>query len=321
MAEQFGRLAVVLISAILAFLVIKPFITALIFAAVIAYLLYPLHLNISKKIGYSWSCLILTIASAAIVIAIIAYGTSILLNEVSKAYMFISKLNIQYYDSAIGDTLKNLTRILFSKIIEGLSNSITSIPKVLLTFMVFFISLFYFLKDGQKLVDWARSAMPLESEAKNQIIKTMQKYTHAYFYVWALIALLQGIVAALGFYIFSVPYIILGALSAAVLSFLPVIGPYALYVPVGLTLVLSGEVNAGLGLMVYGLGIGSVLDYVARPYLAGKKAQAHPLIILVGLLGGLALIGPAGIIVGPIILICAITMLSSISSDAQRQAR
>ncbi|MBI2041345.1 MAG: AI-2E family transporter [DPANN group archaeon] len=87
--------------------------------------------------------------------------------------------------------------------------------------------------------------------------------------------------------------------------------PYALYIPIAVITILNGDVNAGIGLLAYGLVTGSILDYILRPYLAGKHADAHPLLILLGVLGGLILLGPAGIIVGPVILLGAVTVLKS----------
>ena len=70
------------------------------------------------------------------------------------------------------------------------------------------------------------------------------------------------------------------------------------------------------GIFFCGLTIGGILDYVVRPYLAGKQSQSHPLLVLLGILGGLSLIGPAGIIVGPIILLAAAATLKSVKLGA-----
>jgi predicted PurR-regulated permease PerM len=89
---------------------------------------------------------------------------------------------------------------------------------------------------------------------------------------------------------------------AGVLSLLPIVGPYFLYVVVGLLLLSSSQVNIAIGIIVYGLLIGSLLDYSLRPVMMSKKAKLHPMIIFIGIFGGMSIMGIIGIVIGPIIL-------------------
>jgi len=316
MATNLNKLLVIAVASALAFLVIRPFLTALVFAAVMAHILYPMHYNLSKKISEKISVYLLTAISAALVILTISYGATILLTEISRAYLYVSKFDFSAAGLPIGETARNVIRIVFSKAIEGLSGALTSIPKIVISFFIFFISLFYFLKDGRKIVMWAKRAVPLPNEKKEIIFKDMQRYTYAFVYVWGLIGLLQGIAAVIGFYIFGLPYLFLAGLAAAIFSILPIVGPGTLYIPTSAVLILSGNINAGIGLLIYGLVIGNILDYIIRPYLASKELKSHPLLILVGILGGLSLIGPAGIIIGPVILLGAAAILKGVNAGA-----
>jgi len=129
-----------------------------------------------------------------------------------------------------------------------------------------------------------------------------------------IIGILQGIICAIGFYIFGLSeYVLIGALAAALLSILPIIGPYILYVPVGIIVVLQGHTGLGAGLIIYGLAFGSLLDYVVRPEIVGKYASMHPLAVLLGVLGGLAVFGIVGVFVGPIVLGLCVTVIESLS--------
>ncbi|MEK6807577.1 MAG: AI-2E family transporter [Nanoarchaeota archaeon] len=311
MAKNLVKLIILIIALGLAFLVIRPFLTALVFAAVVAYALQPIHSKLSKKIGESASRYLMVFAALIIGITFLAYGTSIFINELAKAYMHISGLDINYYNSMIGDTVKSIARVVFTKAIENLSGTITSIPKVILSVFIFFSAVFYLLKDGPALASWVKKAVPLETEKKNHLVKEIERYTYAYLYVWMMIAAAQGIIASVLFYLFGLPYVILAGIVVAILSFLPIVGPGTLYIPAGIALILSGQLYAGIGLMAIGLAIGGVLDYVLRPYFAGQKAKAHPLLMLIGILGGLMVMGSAGLIVGPIVLICAAAMLGA----------
>ena len=311
MAKNLVKLIILLVAMGLAFLVIKPFLTALVFAAVTAYALYPIHMKLSKKIGEATSRYLMVFTALIIGIVFLAYGTSVFINELAKAYMHISGLDINYYNSMLGDTVKSVARVVFTKAIENVSGTITSIPRVILSVFIFFSAVFYLLKDGPALAIWIKKIVPIETEKKNHLIKEIERYTYAYLYVWLMIAVVQGVIASVLFYLFGLPYVILAGAVVAVLSFLPIVGPGTLYIPAGIALILSGQLYMGLGLMACGLVIGGILDYVLRPYLAGQKAKAQPLLMLIGLLGGLMVMGSAGLIIGPIVLICVSALLGA----------
>lgn len=298
---------------VLAGLLLKPFLTPIVFAAVVAYLVMPLHKKISAKISETFSAYFLTALTIGVIIILLSYGASIILNEFGRAYLFISKINSgQLAASAqFTDTIKNAARFFFSRIISDFSGTVGQIPKFLLSIFIFFASFFYFLKDGEKIAKWIGENLPLPADKKEHLFNDMKKYVRAFVYVWLFIGVLQGIAAIIGFKLFGIPNALLGGFAAAILSVLPVIGPYALYIPIAVITILNGDVNAGIGLLAYGLVTGSILDYILRPYLAGKHADAHPLLILLGVLGGLILLGPSGIIVGPVILLGAVTVLKS----------
>ena len=195
------------------------------------------------------------------------------------------------------------------RILEGTTDFLSSIPHILLSMFIFFTSFFYFLLDGKEIIKAVKKHIPVKGERAQKMWKEIELYLHSFFYVWLIIAVIQGVVAAVGFYLFGLPYPLLVGLAAAILSIIPILGPYLIYVPAGVGLILTGNTTIGLGIMMYGLVIGSILDYVARPYFSGKKAKIHPLIVLLGIFGGLTLIGLGGIIIGPILLLGAIAVL------------
>jgi len=307
--------AVILIALAVGLLIIRPFIAALAFAAVLAFLLYPVHLRLKKKIKNWPSAALITLSVISLMLVFVAWGLNFLLTEFSQVYIQISKMHFEqlFPKEIFGQTVKDVIRFVFSRFIEYLSNSISKIPQIFLSFFVFAMAFFYFLKDGRKIWNWFIRNLPLRKTEKENIVKELKRYAHAFVYVWLLIAFIQGLVAAIGFYLFGLHYWALAGIAAAILSFIPILGPYLIYIPAGIFMILSGAIPEGIGLMTFGLVAGSILDYIIRPYYTGKWAAIHPLAVLVGIFGGLLLLGPAGLILGPLMLLLVIAILKGTS--------
>jgi len=137
----------------------------------------------------------------------------------------------------------------------------------------------------------------------------------AFIYVQFVIAILQAFVGGLGFVLFGLPYPLVAGIVMGILSFIPIIGPYAVYVPIAVISIFNGDYVMGAGLLAYGLVLMGALDYVVRPQMMGEKIRLHPLIVLIGILGGLELMGAIGVLIGPIILSIFLITVRMISTD------
>lgn len=314
-AKKFFQWAFVFAALIIGLFIIRPFIAALAFAAVLAYLLHPAHNLLKSKIKKWPSAILLTSLMIIIILSFIAWGLNFLLTEFSQAYLQFSKINFEqlFPQEVFGKVVGDAVALIFSKFVTYLSDSISKIPGILLSFFVFIMAFFYFIKDGKKIWKWFTKNLPLHAPEKKNVIKELERYAHAFVYVWLLIAVIQGIVAAVGFYLFGLNYWVIAGLAAAILSAIPILGPYLIYIPTGIFVAASGQIPEGIGLITYGLVIGSILDYIVRPYFTGKWAAIHPLVVLVGIFGGLLLLGPAGLILGPLLLLLIIAVLKGTS--------
>ncbi|MBD3263369.1 AI-2E family transporter [Candidatus Woesearchaeota archaeon] len=315
MDKKIFQWALILGAIILGLFIIKPFIAAIAFAGVLAYIFYPGYKWLSKKTNKWFSASLITIAVIIVILSFIAWGINFLLTEFSQAYLQVSGAEITQIipKEKFGEEIGRFMALVISKFVNYLSDLISKLPTILLSFFVFVMSFFYFLKDGKKVWVWLKENIPMKKSEKKEIIGELVRYTHAFIYVWLLIAVLQGIVAAVGFYLFGYEYWILAGFVAAILSFIPILGPYLVYLPTGAYTIISGDIIMGLGLITYGLIIGSILDYIIRPFYTGKRAAIHPLIVLIGIFGGLLLIGPAGIILGPLLLLIVIAIFKGTS--------
>lgn len=317
-ADEHKWLDILLIVGALAlgFMLLKPFLTAIVFAIVIAYILYPAYKFLGSKIGDNASAAFLTGCVTFLAIVGIALGVKVFLQEISQVFITVANLDFSRFvpDPGFASSLKEITRLVVSKVLESTSSIITEIPRFILSFFIFIVAIFFFLRDGKWVWAWMQKRVPLRHDHKMQIFENLRRYAKAFVQVWLIIGLLQGLVAVVGFMIFGLPYAILAGFLVMIFSILPVVGPGTLYIPVGIYLLLQNNINAGIGLMAYGLIIGGILDYVVRPYYTGRWAAVHPLIILLGIFGGLFVLGPAGFIIGPVLLLLIMAIIQGAGS-------
>jgi len=222
---------------------------------------------------------------------------------------FCQKLGKIVQTPTVTNQISNITESLTSKILEVGSQVLLSIPKLLLSVFVMFFALYYFLKNGKELVDRLNHYLHLQKKEYSFILLRLTQIIHGIIYGCFMIALIQGALGALGFFIFGIPSPIFWGLMMAILALIPILGTGFVWVPASLILILDGLsqnsnslILKGVGLFLYGLLIVSTIDNILKPKLVGEKAKVHPLVILIGVFGGLILFGAIGIIIGPLIL-------------------
>jgi predicted PurR-regulated permease PerM len=299
---------------LLIFFVLKGFLNSLAFSAVLAYLAYPYHKKLSRKIRAEISAFMFTILFTALVIVSSIYGLAITIQEIGNFFKVVTTLDLSaYLPPAVAVEVQNIPSLLISKALSSISEFVTRASNLVISLAVFIFSFFYFLVDGGRLYRWLKTSVPFSQDIKKRIVTESERYIKAFIKVWLVVGVLQGIVAGLGFYFFELPYPLFVGMLAAILSILPGIGPFVLYVPFGLYWALKNNIVVGLGILTYGVILGSILDYWIRPYYSGKLAAIHPLITGLGILAGILIFGPAGLIIGPILLYVPIVILKELA--------
>ncbi len=288
---------------------IRPFVLTIIFAAIIAYLLLPLHKRIVKSgLNKRLTSFALTFIIFLSFIGFIEYGLRLLITEFDRFYALVTTFNV----GSISPQVQDIATVVFSRALSGLSELVVSLPMLVLSVVIFFISLYYFMIEHENISKFFTKILPFSKTEQKEMITKIKQSIDAFVYVQLVIAVIQGIVAAIGFYIFGLPYALLAGFIIALLSLLPAIGPEAFYAVVSIYLMLTDRLFPGVGILIYGLILGMSLDYIVRPYLFGRKAKLHPLITFVGVFSGLVVFGIVGIIIGPVLIAIALTLLNRI---------
>ncbi len=175
-------------------------------------------------------------------------------------------------------------------------------------FFILLYTMFFFLKDGPRLLASAMSYLPLAEADKQRMLDKFTSVTRATLKGTVLIGSAQGILSGLAFWVVGIDGAIFWTTLMIVLSIIPGIGGALVWVPAVVLLVAQGALWRGLGLAIFcALVVGSI-DNVMRPWLVGRDTRMHDLMILFSTLGGLLAFGPSGFIVGPILAALFVTI-------------
>ena len=132
-------------------------------------------------------------------------------------------------------------------------------------------------------------------------------------------AVVQGILAGLGYYVCGVGSVFLLMLLTTVLALVPFVGAAAVWFPASLWLYfVDGRPGWAIALAIYGFAIVSTADNVIKPYVLHGQSNLHPLLALLSVLGGVTALGPIGILVGPMIVVFLQTLLKILQRELSR---
>jgi predicted PurR-regulated permease PerM len=171
----------------------------------------------------------------------------------------------------------------------------------LFSFAIMLFLLFFFLQDGDAMMDRARGLIPMDESRKDRLFHQLSEVTRAIVIGTSLTALLQGCLIGVGFAIASLPSPVVFGVLAALLSMLPIGGSALVWIPAVLWLFLDGRWGFAIFLLAWGLMLAGI-DNVLRPVLISGRAKISPLAVFVGVLGGIPAFGAIGIIAGPVVL-------------------
>ncbi len=203
---------------------------------------------------------------------------------------------------------------------QGGKNVITFFTSILINFFIIIVTMYFLLKDGKKMLDYVLKIIPVEKRLENKFIKKFKDLTYAVVYGQIITALIQGILASFLFWLFGIEAPLIWGFITFIVSILPIVGPSLIYVPLGLFKIFQGLIleNStyiwfGSAIILSGFIIISSVDNIVRVKITGAKAKQHPLVVLIGVLGGFKLFGFVGLFFGPLILVFALAFLEVIS--------
>jgi len=161
--------------------------------------------------------------------------------------------------------------------------------------------LFFFVRDGDRLIVRILRALPLSQVREEQLLVKFSEVSRATIKVTCVIGAVQGTLGGLLFWVLDLPAPVLCGMLMGFLSFVPAVGPAVIWGPAAVILLFTGELAKGLIILAVGtLAIGLV-DNVLRPVLVGRDTRMPDFLVLLATIGGLAVFGVSGFVIGPIL--------------------
>lgn len=303
-------IAAIILAALLIFTIYAslPFISAFFGAAILAFIFRPLDKYLRKKgISPQLSSAIILIISLILIIIPIIFIINGLINQVSLLPEQIQKLKV------VKENLENIipvefdinTKELANQLVPVLTNLIqpifsNTIRFFVILFLLFFL-LYYLILYFDNIKKTIMTSLPFSDKSNQKIIEKFKQVTNSTIIGTFFIAIIQGGLIALNFYLLGIPNALFWGFVAAILSFLPIIGPPIIWVPAAVLLLLSGNIAAGIALIVIGILI-STIDNIIRPIINQKYGSIHPLVSIIGIYIGVSQFGIIGLFIGPLII-------------------
>jgi predicted PurR-regulated permease PerM len=188
---------------------------------------------------------------------------------------------------------------------QYIAGHVVSVGQVTATFLInVFIMmylLFYILRDGGTLLAYVQRAIPLPPDQQQVLLSTFAATVRGTLRGVLVVAVVQGVLGGLIFWVLGLATPLLWGTVMAVLSLLPVFGTGLIWAPAGIYLLLTGSVSKGVILLLFGALVISAVDNLLRPFLVGEDIKLPSYIVLVSSLGAIAVFGVNGFVIGPLL--------------------
>jgi len=325
--EKKSFLILLLLLMVAGIYVLYPFLNTIILSGALTVMFYPLHRKFlkwtKKKQGLSAflsvsSVILFILAPIAFLITLVTSQVFSVLNSFSlhitkpqfstmlaqwhdSAMTYIAKLEqMSGYNFQIVPAVENTLRGMAQLVAQYSPSLVTGTATVAFHFFIMVIVLYYLFKDGDEFFKKLIRISPIKDRYELKLAQQIQKTIYGVFYGSFLTSLVQAVLACLGFYVAGVEGPVVWAMITFFVSFIPLIGTATVLVPMVIYKVIEGNMGAALFLGVYSIVVIGMSDNVLKPLLI--KSDMHPLVLFLSLFGGIAVFGPEGFLLGPILM-------------------
>lgn len=322
---------------VLVLLILKPFVNILALAIILAVLFHPIYYWILNRIKYpSWASLITVIIILLIIGLPLWLFGQLLWNEISQAitqlrdgHLVISRDQIvASVPAELRDLIENSSRDISSVVNRFTSQAFSSATAILsnvagfvVSFFIMFFIVFYLLRDGDKIAKVFMDISPIASSQEHKLLDRIKSAVNGVVKGSFLVALIQGAVATIGFFVFGVPEPLLWGMFTVVAALVPNIGTALSLAPAVIYLLVTGHTPAALGLTIWGAGAVGTIDNFLGPKLIGNSLRLHPVLVLLAVIGGLKFFGILGFLIGPILMAVFVELVDMYRTDFREYLR
>lgn len=334
-ADRFRELlfyAIVILIAYLAFIVIKPFLAPLAWATIFALTLNPLRQNLTARIGPVRAALALTLGTALVIVGPLALFVSMLATEIPRAVDFLQTLPQSATPAqvkSVWDAIRTQTpfalppdpTMLITEAAQRavaflapqLGGVLADVAATLASLFIMLFALFFLLRDADRMAELLRTLLPFPEDQRDQLMKEAHDLVIASMGAGLTVSAVQGVIGGIAFWALGAGAPAAWGVAVAICSLIPAVGASIVWAPVALWWLLTGELVRGIALIVVGAGVIGLVDNVLRPILLSGRTSVSGLIVFIGLLGGVGAFGFVGLVLGPIVLVIAGTLVHALT--------
>ena len=335
-ARAFALLGLLLLGYLL-YLILSPFLAPIAWAVFIAFLIYPLHRWLSRKLGAraALSAALLTVFVFLILIGPLTALGAAFAKQAADLTKYVQQLVIENRPSTASefadlpvlgpamDWLQENAGISLAQMqawaIEGAQVVLKSAATLgraaflgalgtVVGFALMMFILFFAIRDGRGWMETARELVPMSPPERARLFEHLASVTRAMVYGTGMTALVQGALIAIGFAIVGLPSPVVFGVLAALAALIPMVGTPAVWLPATIVLAAQDRWGAALFMLLWG-GFVVTIDNFLRPWLVSGRADVGTLTVFIGVLGGVSAFGPIGVFLGPVVLATAIALV------------
>ncbi len=321
--ERYFFFGLLIATLVLTFFIFRPFWVVLTLGICFSITLYPVY-EWFKKWSPNWVASLFTVVVFTFLVCGPLLGIAVIIfNQSQNLYhAVVSNGDASPFLDSLGITINKILphginfdiHAKTTEFISYVSNNITDIftttISAFFSFVLMLFIMFYFLKDGST---WRKAIVilsPLADKDDEKIINRLSHSINTVIKGSLFIALIQGVLMGLGLFFFGVPNAALWGVVASVCSLIPTIGTSLISVPAIIFLLVTGHTGPGIGLLIWAVLAVGMVDNFLSPLIVGSRINIPPLLILFAVLGGVALLGPIGILMGPLTISLLYTLIS-----------
>lgn len=310
----------------LSYQIISPFLVPIAWAIVFSVVFYPIYAFISKYIKVKSIASSITVVIILVaIIAPITYMSFLLIGELEKFGDYTNSGGLEFVrdlfekikasphfeklSSLIGegniptsdqvlDSIKKIGRLLA----ENLSMRITNIISAVINFLFMIFTIFFLFIDGPGFLTKVKDYIPFNEEQKTRLATQMKDMIVSTVYGGVIVAIIQGILGGVGFYVVGIDSPVLWGVAMSAMSFVPLLGTLAIWGPASIYLLIQGDYLHGIGLILFGAFVISMVDNILKPLIIGSRTKMPTIVIFFSILGGIKAFGIIGLIMGPLIM-------------------
>jgi predicted PurR-regulated permease PerM len=319
-------IAATILSIYLCYVIARPFLASLVWALALAVLIFPVYRRVKNYVGNeSAAAGLMTFLVAVVLVVPVILVTRQLTREIWRNVEYVrgeiekgewraqieqnqyaaQALRFAEEEMNLRQTLEQTT----GKIPEHVSNFLSGSIWILFQLLITFFALFFFFRDHDSFLRGVRRLVPLSSKETDAVFKRVSDTLYAAVFGEMLIALVQGVLGGLMFWILGLPAPFLWGFVMGLFGFLPMIGSWMIWTPAAIYLMTQGEWIKGIILIAWGILALTVFTTVLYPILVGDRLRLHTLVVFIAIIGGIMAFGTVGIILGPLVLAVTIALI------------